>query len=178
MTGDVWHGPALGGRGGRPGDLSAGGTEGDASTPPGGVTGGAHRTASLLTVGLLVLLTACGQRDPAPFADGLGWPDGWELELATEDADSSCGAVRCPTAIRYYAVGGAPAEACADASAVLDVEPRPHERGCTFVTCQDDVLVTVSVTDDAQRVQEGVDVRRVRAPPGGSAVAVRARVGC
>jgi hypothetical protein len=126
----------------------------------------------------LVALTACGSPDPAPVAEALNWPATWELVGSHTGSDSSCGAIRCPTAVRYFRVADAPAAACDRAAGVLGTDPRPHQGGCTLDRCEDDVFVTVSVTDDVQRVQEGVGQQPVEAPPGGAAVAVQARGGC
>jgi hypothetical protein len=127
---------------------------------------------------LLLGLGGCGSPEPGEVADRFPWPDPWELVLETEDRDRSCGDVDCPTVIRYFRAAHEPAEACEAAAATLGTEAVGHERGCTLDRCVDDVFVTVSITDDGQRVHEGVQVRRVDAPPGGVAVAVRARAGC
>jgi hypothetical protein len=138
-----------------------------------------RRALRRLAVGLvLVVVAGCGRPDPAPTLDALTWPSGWELALATEDRDPSCGLIACPTAIHYFRVAEPPDEACDTGAATVGAEPVPHAGGCRLERCVDDVFLTVSVTDDAQRVQEGVDARLVEAPPGGAAVAVRARAGC
>jgi hypothetical protein len=129
-------------------------------------------------VTLLLLATACGQPDPTAVADGFAWPASWELVVTAEGSDPSCGEVDCPTASRYYQVADDPPAACTAAGEEVGAEPVEHRGGCTLDGCEDDVFVTVSVTDDGQRVQEGIEDRVVEAPPGGSAVAIRARSGC
>jgi hypothetical protein len=138
-----------------------------------------NRASRRAAVGALVLLTAaCTTQDPGTVADGYDWPSSWDLVLATEDSDPSCGEVGCPTSNRYYRVQDQPSAACSDAAERVGAEPTEHRGGCTLDRCEDDVFVTVSVTADGQRVQEGVEDRVIEAPPGGAAVAVRARAGC
>jgi hypothetical protein len=134
------------------------------------------RAAAVVT--LLLVMAACSRPDPVAVADGFGWPASWELVVATEGSDPSCGEVDCPTASRYYRVDDPPPDACADAAGEVGTEPVEHRGGCTLDRCEDDVFVTVSVTDDGQRVQEGIEDRTVEAPDGGAAVVVRARAGC
>jgi hypothetical protein len=136
------------------------------------------RRRAVAVASLLLVTTACRAQDPAVVADGFDWPPSWELVAATEDSDPSCGEVDCPTSNRYYRVDDRPAAACAEAAEEIGTTPVEHRGGCTLDRCQDDVFVTVSVTDDRQRVQEGIEGRVVEAPPGGAAVTVRARAGC
>lgn len=81
-------------------------------------------TAVAVVVGLAVLAGCGGPADPAPIVDGLAYPDTWDLVLATEDEDTSCGELRCPTEIRYFQSEHNAARTCDEAQTAIGAAGR------------------------------------------------------
>lgn len=135
-------------------------------------------TAGALAGVAALLLAACGGGpDPAATLDAVAWPPSWELVHRAAEDDTSCGERSCPTEVRYLTADDGPEATCAAAVDALGVDP-PDGSGCSLVSCRDGVLVTVNVSGDRQRVTDLAGPDEVVAPSGGSAIGLRARVGC